>query len=140
MKIHFISISLLRSLHCNNTVIIIKKFSYHYYVHYAAIKAKRLFFLLIIKLISSLRLLRQDLEKLHIFISLLLLRSLQCDSDKKNIILTFTTFIFLLHPRLLLPSPCHDQDNSFFTSLLRSYVMIKRKIINLVTTFTTLRP
>ena len=120
MKIHFISISLLRSLHCNNTVIIIKKFSYHYYVNYAAIKAKRLFFLLIIKLISSLRLLRQDLEKLHICISLLLLlRSLQCDSDKKNIILTFTTFIFLLHPRLLLPSPCHDQDNSFFISLLR---------------------
>ena len=46
---------------------------------------------------------------------LLLLRSLQRDSDKKNLILTFT---FLLHPRLLLPSPCHDQENSFFISLL----------------------
>ena len=44
-------------------------------------------------------------------------------------ILTFTTFIFLLHPRLVLPSPCHDQDNSFFVSLLHSYIMIKRKII-----------
>ena len=44
-------------------------------------------------------------------------------------ILTFTTFIFLLHPRLVLPSPCHDQDNSCFVSLLHSYIMIKRKII-----------
>ena len=77
------------------------------------------FFFLIIKLILPLRLLRQDLEKLHIFISLLLLlRSLPRDSDKKNIILTFTTFIFLLHSRLLQPSPYHDQDNSFFISLL----------------------
>ena len=57
-----------------------------------------------------------------------------------RIILTFTTFILLLHPRLLLPSPCHDQDNSFFISLLRSYVIINRKIINLVTTFTTPPP
>ena len=44
--------------------------------------------------------------------------------------MTFTAFIFLLHPCLLLASPCHHQDNSFFISLLRSYVMInKRKII-----------
>ena len=57
-----------------------------------------------------------------------------------RIILTFTTFILLLHPRLLLLSPCHDQDNYFFISLLRSYVMIKRKIINLVITFTTQPP
>ena len=115
MKINVISNSLLRSLHCNNIVITKFSFSYHYYVHYAVIKTKA-FSLLIIKLISPLRLLRQDLEKLKIFILLLLLlRSLQRDSDKKNIILTFT---FLLHPRLLLPSPCHDQENSFFISLL----------------------
>ena len=44
--------------------------------------------------------------------------------------MTFTTFIFLLHPCLLLTSPCHHQDNSFFIFLLHSYVMInKRKII-----------
>ena len=107
------------------TTLITFSFSYHYHVHYAVIKTKNIF-LLIIKLISPLRLLHQDLEKLHIFILLLLLplvllllRALQRDSDKKNIILTFTTFIFLLHPRHLLPSPCHDQDNSFFICLLR---------------------
>ena len=103
------------------TALITFPFSYHYYVHYAVIKTKTLFFLSILKLISPLRLLRQDLEKLHIFISLLLvlLRSLQRDSDQKIYYLTFTTFISLLHPRLVLPSPCHDQDNSVFISLLR---------------------
>ena len=125
-------------VHC---IVITFSFSYNYYVNYTVIETKTLFFLLIIKSISPLRLLRQDLEKLHILVSLLLLlRSLQHDSDKKKNILTFTTFIFLLHSRLLLPSPCHDQDNSFFISLLPSYVMIKRKIISLVTTFTTPQP
>ena len=114
MRIHFISISPLRSLHCNNIVITQFSFSYNYYVRYAVIKTKTLFFLFITKLILPLPLPRWDLETLHIFNSLLLLRSLQRDSDKKNIILTFPTFIFLLHPRLLLPSPCHDQGNSFF--------------------------
>ena len=52
---------------------------------------------------------------------------------QKNI-LTSTTFIFQLNARLLPPLPCHDQDNYFFISLLRSYIMIERKIINLVTT------
>ena len=83
MKIHFISIPLLRSLHCNSIVITKFSFSYHYYVQYAVIKRKTLFFWLILKLISPLRLLRQYLEKLHIFISLLLQNSLQRDSDKK---------------------------------------------------------
>ena len=45
----------------------------------------------------------------------------------KKIILTFTTFIFLLHLRLLLPSPCHNQDNSFFISLLRDTSWSKEK-------------
>ena len=123
-------------------IVITFSFSYHYTFTTSWLRQKTLFFLLIIKLILPICLLRQDLEKLHSFISslLLLLRPLQCDSDKKNINLTFATFIFLLNPRLLLPSTCHDQDNSFFISLLRSYVMIKRKIINLVTTFTTPRP
>ena len=75
---------------------------------------------------------------------------------QKNIILTFTTFIFLLHQRLLLPSPCHDQENSFFhffptftTSwskekkiiwLLRSLrhnLRVKKYFFHLVTTFNT---
>ena len=99
------------------TTLITFPLSYHYYVHYAVIKTKNFFFLLILKSISPLRLLRQDLEKLHIFISLLLLCSLQRDSDPKIYYLTFTTFISLLHPRLLLPSPCHDQDNYVFISL-----------------------
>ena len=99
MKRHFISIPLPRSLHCNSIVIARFYFSYHCYV----LCAVKNFFLLMIKLISPLRLLRQDLEKLHIFFSLLLLlRSLQRDSNKKNIILTFTTFIFLLNPRYYL--------------------------------------
>ena len=107
------------------TTLITFSFSYHYMFTTPSLRQKALFFLLITKLILPLRLLRQDLEKLHIFILLLLLllllllRALQRDSDKKNIILTFTTFIFLLHPRHLLPSPCHDQDNSFFICLLR---------------------
>ena len=121
------------------TTLITFSFSYHYMFTTPSLRQKALFFLLITKLILPLRLLRQDLEKLHIFILLLLLLLLlllralqrdsdkkniiltfiQHDSDKKNIILTFTTFIFLLHLRLLLPSPCHDQDNSFFISLLR---------------------
>ena len=101
-------------------IVITFSFSYHYTFTKSWLRQKTLFFLLIIKLISPLRLLRQDLEKLHSLISslLLLLRPLQCDSDKKNINLTFATFIFLLNPRLLLPSACHDEDNSFFISLL----------------------
>ena len=74
----------------------------------------------------------------------------------KNIILTFTTFIFLLHQRLLLPSPCHDQENSFFhffpmfTTLwskekkiicllrsLRHNLKVKKYFFHLVTTFNT---
>ena len=50
-------------VHC---IVITFSFSYNYYVNYAAIETKTLFFLLIIKSISPLRLLRQDLEKLHI--------------------------------------------------------------------------
>ena len=72
-------------------------FSYHYTFTTSCLNQKTLFFLLIIKLISPLRLLCQDLGKLHNFISLLI-------------------------------------------SLLRSNVMIKRKIIYLVTTFITPRP
>ena len=75
---------------------------------------------------------------------------------QKNIILTFTTFIFLLHQRLLLPSPCHDQENSFFhffpmfTTLwskekkiicllrsLRHNLKVKKYFFHLVTTFNT---
>ena len=64
---------------------------------------------------------------------------------QKKYYFDFRHFIFLLpNSRLLLPSTnastFHDQDNSFFVSLLRSYVMIKRKIISLVTTSTTPRP
>ena len=54
--------------------------------------------------------------------------------------MTFTNFLFLLHPRLLLIWPCHDQQNYFFhffatlsTSWSKEkksfgyYAMIKRK-------------
>ena len=117
------------------TSYIVITFSFwHNYMFTTSWLRQKTFFLLIMKLISLILLLRQDLEKLHIFTSLLLLlHSLQCDSDKKNI-LTSTTFIFQLNAHLLPPLPCHDQDNYFFISLLRSYIMIERKIINLVTT------
>ena len=146
MKIHFIFNF---TTTFTSYILITFSFSYRYMFTTSWLRRKTLFFLLKIKLISPLRLPRQDLEKLHIFTSsrllLLLLRPLQRDSDKKKIILTFATFIFLLpNSGLLLPSTyasaCHDQDNSFFVSLLRSYVMIKRKIIKLVTSSPTPRP
>ena len=79
------------------------------------LRQNALFFLLIIKLVLPLRLLRQDLEKLHILVSLLPLRLLQRDSGKKHYLdSTLTTFSFLPYPRFLLPLPWHDQGNSFF--------------------------
>ena len=54
---------------------------------------------------------------------------------RKYIILTFTTFIFLLPPRRLLPS--HVMIILFFVSLLRSLRHDQKKNNNLVTTFTT---
>ena len=150
MKIHFISIPLLRSLHCNSTVTTKFSFSYHYYVHYAVIKRKTLFFLLILKLISPLRLLRQYLEKLHIFISLLLLHSLQRDSDKKILFwfspllffyyihvfyylhhvmikrIFFFSFLLLLH---------HDQKKKITIWLLLPWPRVKTYFFHLVTTF-----
>ena len=65
-------------------IVITFTFSYHYTFTTSWLRQKTLFLLLIIQLISPLRLLRQDLEKLHIFLSLVLLRSLQRDSDKKS--------------------------------------------------------
>ena len=150
MKIHFISIPLLGSLHCNGIVITKFSFSYHYYAHYAVIKRKTLFFLLILKLISPLRLLRQYLEKLHIFISLLLLHSLQRDSDKKILfwfspllffyyihvfyylhhvmikIIFFFSFLLLLH---------HDQKKKITIWLLLPWPRVKTYFFHLVTTF-----
>ena len=51
---------------------------------------------------------------------------LQHDSDKQNY---FHHFHFSTIPRLLLPSPCHDQENFFFFHFFCyvQYVMIKRK-------------
>ena len=129
-KIHFISISLLHSLHCNNIEITKCLFSYHYYAHYAVIKTKTLFFLLIIKLISILRLLRQDLEQLHIFISLLLLLLSSRDSDKKIYYFDIHHFYFSTTSTSSTTFTCHDQDNSYFLFLCYVHcVMIKRKII-----------
>ena len=129
-------------LHCNNIFFFISL-----YVHYVVIKTKDIIFLVNNKINFATTFTtpgswKMLFEKSIFIFSLLLLLPcpLQGDSDKKNIILTFATFIFLLNPRLLLlPLTYHDQDNSFFISLLRSYVMIKRKIINLVTTFSTPR-
>ena len=79
------------------------------------LRQNALFFLLIIKLVLPLRLILQDLEKLHILVSLLPLRLLQRDSGKKYYLdSTLTTFSVLPYPRFLLPLPCHDQGNSFF--------------------------
>ena len=56
---------------------------------------------------------------------------------RKYIILTFTTFIFLLPPRLLRPSHVMIKIIIFFVSLLRSLRHDQKKNNNLVTTFTT---
>ena len=97
-------------------IVITFSFSYHYrYVHYAVIKTKRIIFLVNNKISFATSLLLQDLEKLHILVSLLPLRLLQRDSGKKYYLdSTLTTFSFLPYPRFLLPLPCHDQGNSFF--------------------------
>ena len=116
MKIHFVSTSLLRSLHCNNIAITKFSFPYQYYVHYAMIKTKRLYFLLMLKLISPLRLLCQDLEKLHIFISLILPRILESLSNLFNILATTTaatTFTTVWFWQKILFYD-HDQENSLF--------------------------
>ena len=107
------------------------------YVHYVVIKTKNIIFLVNNKINFATAFTTPGSWKLHIFISMpLLLRSLQRDSDKKIFWHSLLLF-FLLHPRLLLPSPCHDQDNYFYY-IYASWS--KRKIINLVCTFTTLRP
>ena len=104
------------SLRSLNIVITKFSFSFHCYVHYAVIKTKKaLFFLLIIVMILPLRLLRQDLEKLHIFISML--RSLQCDYDKKCSFYVTSTWLLW------------NSEKSFFFSFCYyfHYAMIKIK-------------
>ena len=126
------------------TTLITFSFSNHYYVHYAVIKTKKIIFLVNNKINLATTFTAPGSWKItYCYTATATTTITTCTTAwfwQKKIILTFTTFIFLLHPRLLLPSPCHDQDNSFFISLLPSYVMIKRKIISLVTTFTTPRP
>ena len=127
---HFISISLLHSLHCNN--IEITKCHFHIITTFTTpwLRQKTLFLLLIIKLISILRLLHQDLEQLHIFISLLLLLLSSRDSDKKIYYFDIPHFYFSTTSTSSTTFTCHDQDNSYFLFLYYvHYVMIKRKII-----------
>ena len=94
--------------------IVIKIFFISLYVHYVVIKTKNIIFLVNNKINFATTFTTPGSRKIHIFISMpLLLRSLQRDSDKKIFSLSLLLF-FLLHPRLLLPSPCLDQDNSFF--------------------------
>ena len=122
------------------TSYIIITFSFwHNYMFTMSWLRQKTFFLLIIKLISPIHLLRQDLlrQVTYFYFTATTTTFTTVWFWQKNI-LTSTTFIFQLHSRLL--TPCHDQDNYFFISLLRSYIMIKRKIINLVTTFTTPQP
>ena len=93
-----------------------------------------------IKLILILRLLRQDLQQLHSFISLLLLLLSSRDSDKKIYYFDIHHFYFSSTSTSSTTFTGHDQDNSFFVSLLRSLRHDQKKNNNLVTTFTTSWP
>ena len=102
------------------TTLITFSFSYHYYVHYAVIKTKNIIFLVNNKINFTTTFTAPGSWKITYFYFITTTTTTFTTAWfwQKNIVLTFTTFIFLLHPCLLLPSQCHDQGDSFFISLL----------------------